>query len=280
MSGRTGATLGIDIGGTRMRVGRRGATSRLDARRTASTVSAADGVEQLVALARELAPEGVDRVGVSMAGPLDLVNGTVRPLNMPGWHGYPLVDALVSRLGAPVVMDNDANVAALGEWSEGAGRGTATFVYYTISTGVGTGVVYRGDIFHGALDTEGGHQIVWAGGPLCVCGARGCLEAVASGTAIEKRFGRRAELIEDESVWEEVTGHIAVALANTSALLCPDVIALGGGVTARGRAFFEPLLRQATALIRLTPMPRIVPAGLGLDSGIVGALVLAETTYP
>lgn len=280
MSGAFGATIGLDIGGTRMRVGRRDARGLLQARRVASTRTGGEAVERLVELARELAPEGVARVGVSMAGPLDLAQGRVYPLNMPGWHGYQLVEALEQRLGAPVTMDNDANAAAMGEWLEGAGQGTRTFVYYTVSTGIGTGVILNGAVFHGAHDTEGGHQIVWPDGPPCLCGALGCLEAVASGTAIQKRFGRRAEEIDDPAVWEEVTGHIAVALANTAALLCPEVIALGGGVTARGEAFFEPLRRQAERLIHLGPLPRIAPSGLGLDSGIIGALVLAETGLP
>lgn len=280
MTGRPGATIGLDIGGTRMRVGRRDAQGALQARRISSTRTGPEGVDRLVEHARELAPEGVARVGVSMAGPLDLVQGSVYPLNMPGWHGYHLVDALEQRLSAPVTMDNDANAAALGEWLEGAGQGTRAFVYYTVSTGIGTGVILNGAVLHGAQDTEGGHQIVWPGGPPCLCGARGCLEAVASGTAIRKRFGRRAEEIDDPAVWEEVTGHIAVALANTAALLCPEVIAFGGGVTARGEAFFEPLRRQAAQLIHLGPLPRIVPSGLGLDSGIIGALVLAEAGLP
>lgn len=274
---QAGATIGIDIGGTRMRVGRRDQTGQLVAERVASTPTADEGVERLVALARRLAPEGVARVGVSCAGPLDLATGAVRPLNMPGWQGYPLVPELARRFAAPVVMDNDANAAALGEWREGAGRGTRTFVYYTVSTGIGSGVILDGRVHHGCVDTEGGHQIVWPGGPACECGADGCLEAVASGTAIQKRFGRRAEELDDQAIWDEIASHLAVAMANTAALLCPEVIALGGGVTARGEQLFAPLRAKATALIRLVPVPKIVPAGLGQDSGIIGAIVLAES---
>ncbi|HEX5506275.1 MAG TPA: ROK family protein [Thermomicrobiales bacterium] len=272
-----GATIGIDLGGTRMRVGRRDAGGRLVAERTATPESAAEGVARLVELARRLAPEGVGRVGLSAPGPLDRGAGTVSPLNLPGWHGFPLVAELAGRLGAPVALDNDANVAALGEWREGAGRGARAFVYYTVSTGVGSGVILDGRIHHGAWDTEGGHQIVWPGGPACRCGARGCLEAVASGTALRARYGRPAEELDDEAVWDEVAGYLAVAMANTAALLCPDVIAIGGGLTARGERLFAPLRRRAAELIHLVPAPRIVPAGLGQDSGLVGALGLAES---
>ena len=271
-----GATIGIDIGGTRMRVGRRGGGNGLLAERSPSTAGAEEGVARLVALARQIAPEGVARVGVSAAGPLDLAAGTIDPLNMPGWRGYPLVDELARRLDARVVMDNDANVAALGEWHEGAGQGARTLVYYTISTGIGSGVIIDGRIHHGARDTEGGHQIVWPAGPLCECGSRGCLEAVASGTGIRKRFGRRAEEIEDPAVWDEVAGLLALGIANAAALLCPEVVVLGGGVTARGEQLFEPLRRKAAELVRLVPLPRIEPAGLGQDSGLVGAIVLAD----
>ncbi len=277
--GTNGATIGIDLGGTRMRVGRRDGEGRLIAERVASPPGAEEGVARLVALARRLAPAGVARVGISAPGPLDLATGVIDPLNMPGWRGFPLVAEVARGLGLPVTsvaMDNDANVAAFGEWREGAGRGARTVVYYTVSTGIGSGVIIDGRIHHGARDTEGGHQVVWPGGPACECGGRGCLEAVASGTAIRKRFGRRAEEIDDAAVWDEIAGHLAVAMANTATLLCPEVIVLGGGVTAQGERLFAPLRRKAAELIRLVPTPRIEPAGLGQDSGIVGAIVLAE----
>ncbi|MDP9374339.1 MAG: ROK family protein [Chloroflexota bacterium] len=277
--GTNGATIGIDLGGTRMRVGRRDGEGRLIAERVASPPGAAEGVARLVALARRLAPAGIARVGISAPGPLDLATGVINPLNMPGWRGFPLVAEVARGLGLPVTsvaMDNDANVAAFGEWREGAGRGARTMVYYTVSTGIGSGVIIDGRIHHGARDTEGGHQVVWPGGPACECGGRGCLEAVASGTAIRKRFGRRAEEIDDAAVWDEIAGHLAVAMANTATLLCPEVIVLGGGVTAQGERLFAPLRRKAAELIRLVPTPRIEPAGLGQDSGIVGAIVLAE----
>lgn len=289
MSGH-GATIGIDLGGTRMRVGRRdpspplrsgsraGGAGGLIAERTRSPAGAEEGVAQLVALARRLAPEGIARVGVSAPGPLNFKTGVIEPLNMPGWRGYPLVAALARRLDATVVMDNDANVAALGEWREGAGRGAGVLVYYTVSTGVGSGVIIDGRIHHGTHDTEGGHQIVWPGGPVCGCGNRGCLEAVASGTGIRARFGRPAEEIDDPAVWEELAGYLAIAMANTTALLCPDAIVLGGGVTVQGERLFAPLRRRAAELIRILPVPRIEPAGLGQDSGLIGALVLAETS--
>ncbi len=272
-----GATLGVDIGGTRIRVGRRDGRGGLIAERRPTPYSGADGAAEIIALARQLAPEGVARVGISSAGPLDFDQGITNPLNLPGWHGYRLVDELAQQLGARVALENDANAAALGEWGEGAGRGARTMVYYTISTGVGAGIIINGRVHRGAHDTEGGHQIVWPGGPRCACGARGCLEAVISGTGLRARYGKSAEELDDPAIWNEVATYLAVGIANTAALLCPEVIVIGGGLTARGDALFVPLRQQAVELIHLVPLPQILPAGLGEDSGLIGALILAET---
>ena len=277
MAGKTGATLGIDIGGTRIRVGRRDAQGGIFAERILTPDRAAEGVEQIVTLARQLAPGGVATIGISAPGPLDFKEGITNPLNLPGWHGYRLVDELSAQLGAQVIMDNDANCAALAEWHEGAGRGADTLVYYTISTGVGTGVIIDGKVLHGAHDTEGGHQIVWPDGPPCPCGARGCLEAVISGTGLRARYGKPAEELNDQAVWDEVAKYLAIGIANTAALLCPDVVVIGGGMIARGEALFGPLRRLLHEYIFLVPIPRVAIAGLDQDSGIIGALVLAET---
>lgn len=277
MGDGTGATIGIDIGATRMRVGRRDGNGGVVAERTLTPYAGADGAAKLVAMAREIAPEGVARVGISAAGPLDFVKGITNPLNLPGWHGFPLVDALSRQLGARVALDNDANCAALAEWREGAGKGAQTLVYYTISTGVGTGVIIGGRVHHGAHDTEGGHQIVWADGPPCACGSRGCLEAVVSGTGLKARFGKPAEELDDPAIWAEVAKYLAIGIANTAALLCPDIIVIGGGMMVRGELIFAPMRRLAAEYTRLVPVPAIVPAGLGQDTGIIGAIVLAET---
>jgi predicted NBD/HSP70 family sugar kinase len=269
--------MGVDIGATGLGVGRGDGQGGLSAERVATPRAGTDGVAAIVALARKLAPEGVARVGISAPGPLDFANGIANPLNLPDWHGFRLVDTLARDLGARVAMDNDANCAGLGEWGEGAGRGAQTLVYYTISTGVGTGVVIGGRVHHGAQDTEGGHQIVWPNGPRCACGARGCLEAVISGTGLRARYGKPAEELDDPAIWDEVSTYLAVGIANTAVLLCPEVVVIGGGLTARGEAIFGPLRQKVAELVHLVPVPEILPAGLGQDSGIIGAIVLAES---
>jgi glucokinase len=273
----TGATIGIDIGGTRIRVGRRDGHGGFTAERTLTPYNGEDGAAEIVRMAKSVAPEGVARIGISCAGPLDFVRGITNPLNLPGWHGYPLVGELAARLGARVWMDNDANCAALAEWREGAGQGAPTMVYYTISTGVGTGVILNGKVHHGSHDTEGGHQIVWTDGPPCACGSRGCLEAVVSGTGLRARFGKPADELNDPAIWDEVAKYTAIGIANTAALLCPDIVVIGGGVIARGEQLFAPLRRYTADYTRLVPVPKIVPAGLDQDSGLIGAIVLAET---
>lgn len=277
MEQSTGATIGIDIGGTRIRVGRRDGRGGFTAERTFTPYNGDDGAAEIVKMANTIAPEGIARIGISCAGPLDFERGITYPLNLPGWNGYLLIDELTKRLGGRAWIDNDANCAALAEWREGSGQGVSTLVYYTISTGVGTGVVLNGKVHHGAHDTEGGHQIVWADGPPCPCGSRGCLEAVVSGTGLRARFGKPAEELDDPAIWDEVAKYTAIGIANTAALLCPDIIVIGGGIIARGEQLFGPLRRYAAEYIRLVPVPKIIPAGLDQDSGLIGAIVLAET---
>lgn len=280
MARSQGATIGVDIGGTRLRVGRRDGAGGLHLERTFVPEDGATLAALIVEMAQRIAPEGIARMGVSAPGPIDFAAGVVNKLGKPGWHGYPLIPELSRRLGAPILMDNDANCAALGEWREGAGRGAQTLVYYTISTGVGTGVILDGRVHHGTHDTEGGHQVVWVDGPPCPCGGRGCLEAVVSGTGLHMRFGKPAEELDDPAIWDEAAKYIAVGITNTAALLCPDIVVIGGGVLARGEQLFAPIRRYTAEYTRIVPVPAIVPAGLGEDSGLIGALVLAETSTP
>lgn len=120
MAERDGATIGVDIGGTRIRVGRRDGHGGFTAERTLTPHNGVDGASAIIAMAQTIAPEGVARVGISSAGPLDFARGITNPLNLPGWHGLALVDELTQALDARVFMDNDANCA----WPSGArGRG-------------------------------------------------------------------------------------------------------------------------------------------------------------
>jgi glucokinase len=140
-------------------------------------------------------PRDLHRIGVGCGGPLDSETGIVySPPNLPGWDAFPLKERLEKHFGLPVFVDNDANAAALGEHRFGAGQGCANIFYTTISTGIGAGLILDGKIYRGSNCSAGefGHIVLARGGPRCNCGGRGCLEALASGTAIARRAQREA----------------------------------------------------------------------------------------
>jgi glucokinase len=209
-----------------------------------------------------------------------------------------------------VVIDNDANAAALGEALFGAGRGERNVLYVNIGTGIGAGVILNGSLYHGNNGVAGeiGHVTVQPGGPPCGCGKRGCLEALASGpslgrrardAAVRDRLAAAALLqlaagevqgIEGAHVFaaaaagdpfakqlvEETAGYLGLAFANAANLLDPGVIVVGGGLADAGEVLFAPL-RDAVRqhLLPSAPAPPVVPAALGYNAGIAGALALA-----
>ena len=152
---------------------------------------------------------GVDRhkqriagVGVSAPGPLDSETGTIIAIpTLPGWEEFPLATTLAREFGLPVVVENDGIAAANGEWRFGSARELRHFVYVTVSTGIGGGVVVDGRLLHGRRGLAGhvGHMVIAPDGPLCSCGARGCFEALASGSALA-RAGREAVAAEPASI--------------------------------------------------------------------------------
>lgn len=193
--------LALDYGGTKHMAGI--AAVGGDAWLAHSRVTVLPGADAafdqatMLRMARELlaqVPGTLVAVGVSFGGPVDGRRGLVRlSHHVPGWEEIPLADRLAAEFGVPVAVDNDANVAALGEWRFGAGRGADSLLYVTVSTGVGGGWVLGGRIWGGAdgLAGEIGHLPVWPGGAPCPCGRRGCLEAEASGRAIARAARER-----------------------------------------------------------------------------------------
>lgn len=194
--------LGIDIGGTKVALALGEPDGAPRASRRIPTAPSGDAAADLARIAvaaqallaeEGVAPEQVELVGVSIPGPLDVEAGQVlNPPNLPGWHRAPVRDALAQALGRPVVIENDANAAALAEWRYGAGRGLRHLVYLTMSTGVGGGLVLGGRLHRGVASSAGevGHMpIEWEGEP-CACGLRGCLEAYVGGAAWTRRLAR------------------------------------------------------------------------------------------
>jgi glucokinase len=227
----------------------------------------------------------LDAIGVSAPGPFDRERGTLLdpPGMPPAWHGLQLAGELGARLGCRVLVENDANCAALAEALHGAGHGARTVVYFTVSTGIGTGIVRDGRLLIGRHDSEGGHQVLWpewAGGPPCHCGGHGCLETLASGLAIERRYGVRAEHLDDPEAWAEVGRWIGLGVVNATALYDPDAVIFGGGVCASWDRFAPALMATVASHLFLQPAPRIVRGSLGEERSLVGALEVVRAAMP
>src|SRR5579862_1332317 len=206
--------LGIDIGGTKCAVVLGRSTGEIVAR-LAEPTQAEQGpdaiLERLSAMCGRLlekagrAPHELEGVGISCGGPLDRKAGLVySPPNLPGWDAVPVRDYFERKLpGARIVLENDANATALAEWRFGAGQGANSMVFVTMGTGIGGGLILDGRLYHGASDLAGelGHQTIVIDGPLCGCGKRGCLKALASGPAIARqareslRYGRGKRIL-------------------------------------------------------------------------------------
>jgi glucokinase len=227
----------------------------------------------------------LEAVAISTPGPFDRIRGRI--LNPPGlgsaWHGLDLRALVAERYGCPVHAENDANCAALAEALFGAARGFRTVVYYTVSTGIGSGVVRDGELVISRHDTEAGHQVLWPGhlgGPPCHCGGHGCLEALASGNAIRRRFGIPGEDLEDPAAWEDVGRWLGQAVVNTAALLDCDVVVFGGGVVTSWSKFEASLRETVRTSLFLQPVPEIRVAELGMDRNVWGALALVPGRRP
>jgi glucokinase len=272
----------------------------------------------MLGLARGLLAQNPGRlvaIGVSFGGPVDATRGLVRlSHHVPGWEETPLAERLRAELGAPVAVDNDANVAALGEWTFGAGRGCASLLYVTVSTGIGGGWVLGGRIWSGADGMAGeiGHIVVRPGGVPCVCEKRGCLEAEACGWGIAAKA--RAQLMDDgrwtmddrarllaltggrpdavtaqmvaqaaaegdplaQSLRDDAAEALGIGLGGAINLMNPERIVLGGGVTKSGERWWQ-IVRGAARHHALPQMRvEIVPATLGDDAPLWGAAALAQ----
>ena len=292
--------LGIDLGGTKTAVctfTREG--RRLDRRQFETLRGPPESnLARIVEMGREmLAGTAPLAIGVSGGGPLDPERGVIISIpNLPGWEQVPIAERLRDAFGAPVGIENDANACAIAEHRLGAGRGSKDMVFMTLSTGIGAGLILDGRIYRGHrfLAGEAGHQVIVPGGPLCGCGNRGCLEALASGTAIARVLKERNEafLNAKELVEKARTGdskareclevfakHLAMGIANLVFILDPERVILGTIAVAAGDLLLDPLRREVDRL--LWPAFRrglqILPAGLGTDLGDYAAFAVAPT---
>jgi glucokinase len=274
--------LAVDIGGTKMAAG----LVREDAEILAQDVvptPPVDDAEDLFAAATTLIEAVTGAVGcgrpvvcgVGCGGPMSRGGEEVSPLNIPAWRRFPLRRRLAQVSGLPTFVDNDAKALALGEGWAGAAVGSGNFLAMVVSTGVGGGIVLDGRLLDGAAGNAGhvGHVIVAPGGRLCACGAHGCLEAEASGTAIAAITGGSARLAGTDVAVRSGT-LVGRAVASVVNLLDLELVVVGGSVSLGfGAPFFDAAQDELDALARLefSVGTRIVPVGLGPAGPLVGA---------
>lgn len=237
----------------------------------------------------------ISALGIGTFGPVDLnpaspTYGWITKTPKPGWQDTPLLQSLRDALGVPAKIDTDVNAAALAEWRLGAAKGLNSCLYVTVGTGIGAGIVSEGKLVHGLLHPELGHMLLRQEtddpAPEGFCPYhQGCLEGLASGPAIEKRWGTKAQYLPpDHEAWNLETSYLAQMCMNAVCVLSPEKIILGGGVMQQKHLF--PLIREKT--IRLLNGyiqadaildqidTYIVEPGLGTKSGAIGALLLAR----
>jgi glucokinase len=277
-------TLAIDIGGTKFSVAVFDGDQMV--RRETHSTDKAGGCEwmlnQLDGIAALWRQDfHFDRCGVGFGGPVNFRDQRVAlSTHVGGWEDYPLAAHLERLLGLPVVMDNDANVGAMGEAIYGAGRGASPIFYMTLSTGIGGGIWDNGGVWRGADSFAGeiGHLTIRPNGPECLCGARGCFERMCSGLWLERDHGKPVkELIADREFVGRYVVDLALGLKACIMLLNPARIVIGGGISKAGEALFAPLGAELRRQITSWSGARIdvEPAALGDDSVLYGALALA-----
>jgi glucokinase len=275
--------LAIDIGGTKFSAAlfRGGSMARRETRRTDREGGREWMLEQLREIGRAWrAEEEITAVGVGFGGPVDFAaQQVVLSTHVGGWQGFDLPAWLREEFGAPVLMDNDANVGALGEGIHGAGRGFRPLFYMTLSTGIGGGILLESGVYRGADSYAGeiGHLNIRPDGPPCLCGSNGCFERMCCGLWLERDYGRKAqELMQDAAFVEDYVVNLARGLKAAIMLLNPARIVIGGGISKAGEALFAPL--RAELRRQVTPWSRarldVVPAALGDDSVLWGAFEL------
>ncbi len=306
--------VGVDVGGTKVAAGLVDANGRILSHIRVPMVShgtAEAGLNAVLAAIEQViaGSNGIAGIGICSPGPLDPKTGVIlNPPNLPCWRNFPLAESVQKVYPVRVKIDNDANAAALAEARWGAAIGYKNVFYATIGTGIGTGIVVDGKMFHGRTGAagEGGHTSIDYRGPICGCGKPGCIEVLASGNAIARRAreriaagaassmvsfaGGNVDAIRGETVGKaflagdplakellkESIEMLAVWLANMIDLLDPDVIVLGGGAASLYQPFFDALHERIT---HLTVNPRsaevpVLTAHYGANSGIAGGAAL------
>jgi glucokinase len=317
--------IGVDVGGTKVAAGLVNQRGEILSQTRTPMVTAKDGAAGLAAVVSAIDAvsaepgEGqkhrhsIRGIGICSPGPLDPKTGVViNPPNVPCWRNFPLAGEVARIYRVPVKVDNDANAAALAEARWGAGQGYSNIFYATIGTGIGTGIIFDRQIYHGRTGAagEGGHVSIDYRGPRCGCGKPGCVEAFAAGPAIARRArarlrqanGENSKMLElaggnIETVSSEMVGaaysqgdplareildetveFLSLWLGNMIDLLDPEVLIIGGGVASMLSPFFEELKNRIPRYCvnsRCREIP-LLKAHYGADSGIAGGAALCS----
>ena len=271
-------------------------------------------LEQIISESRSLiqhATKPVLACGIGFGGPVNFnTQHIINSTHVKGWDNCPLPQIIQQELNLPAIVDNDANVGALGEFTFGAGKNSTHLIYYTISTGIGGGIIINGEIYRGSNGNAGefGHSPIRPNGPRCDCGNRGCLEALCSGTAIGKRaqmatqkHPRKGRVIRHlagektisaktlfdaakqkdpfaQSLIEEICTDLGMSVATAMNTFAPNVIVIGGGVSKAGRTLFDPLRKKTSPFLMPIHRPHlnIRQAQLKGRSVLLGAVALAK----
>jgi glucokinase len=309
--------IGIDIGGTMVRAGavaRDGHILSIGETTILASEGPQAGMKRITALVESIVNQNDARllgIGIGCTGPLDLTRGAIQnPYTLPGWEDVPITGPLQDHFSVPVLLENDADVAALGEYWVGAGQNMQRLVAVTVGTGIGTSLILKGQIYRGLEDChpEGGHIILDPSGPLCYCGAYGCWESLAAGPAITKQ-ARQAAVQHPESLMLSLAGgdldkvdsavavqaarqqdaaacqvieraahYTALGIVNLINAFAPEMIVLSGGVMKSSDLFLPEIMKVVHQNNRMVPADhiQIVLAKLGYYAGMTGA---AYTIY-
>jgi len=264
-------------------------------------------VDRLLDLIKEIVPvgESVDAIGIALPGPIDPQKGVILTApNLPEWVGMPIPQRIEEEIGAPAFMGNDANLAALGEWHYGAGKGHHDLLYFTVSTGIGGGIICNDQLLLGShgLGAELGHVTTLPDGPTCGCGQPGHLEALASGSAIVayvadelvkgcksslsgkpdaeeiSRAAKNGDKLANEA-FQRAGYYLGLGVANYLMIFNPSIVIFGGGVSKVGDLLFDPMRKtiQKSVLSKHYLQDLIITtAELGDKAGLYGALALAR----
>lgn len=307
--------IGIDLGGTKISGALSDENGEIISKITMPT-KAHEGeslvlsriinvIESVLSDANKTASD-IKAIGIGSPGPLNAKLGLiVETPNLP-FKNFNLVKPIEEKFGVPTYLDNDANVAAIGEFLFGAGKGSENMIFVTVSTGVGGGAIINGKIYRGNTNNalEIGHTTVKADGPRCNCGNNGCIEAISSGTAITKTaieaLKRGEETIlknyekissyevfraaeNGDKVAKEILSnslnYLGICIANTISYFDPEMVVLGGGVAIGEKVIIDTVksVVKERCFATLSENTKIVLAGLGREAGVIGAVALAIT---